>query len=132
MNLPTARRAAAAVAIAVAGYVHLVLYRRSYHAAPHIGALFALDVVVAAGAAAALVVVRARASDLVALAHASAAAAGFLLSRTVGLWGFKEQGLDPAPDAAVAIGAELAAIVLLAAGVVHRIRPVTRRTDRAT
>jgi hypothetical protein len=130
MNLPTTRRAAAAVAIVVAGYVHLVLYRRSYHAVPHVGTLFALDVVAAAGAAAAVAVVRARASDLVALAHASTAAAGFLLSRTVGLWGFKEEGLDPAPDAAIAIGAELAAVVLLTAGVVRRTRSVTRRAGR--
>ncbi|MDQ1424649.1 MAG: hypothetical protein QOD72_2147 [Acidimicrobiaceae bacterium] len=106
-------RVAAALAVAVAGYVHLILYRRSYHAIPRVGAMFAIDVVIAAGVAAALVVTRHRVVVFVGLAQTAAALGGFALSRTIGLWGFKEPGFNPAPHAAVALGAELAALLLL-------------------
>jgi hypothetical protein len=106
-------RVTAALAVAVAGYVHLILYRRSYHAIPRVGAMFAIDVVIAAGVAAALVVRHDRVVVFVGLAQTAAALGGFALSRTIGLLGFKETGFDPAPHAAVALGAELAALVLL-------------------
>jgi hypothetical protein len=111
------RRAAqcylAAVAIAIGGYVHLVLYRRSYHAIPHIGALFAFDIIVAAGITMALLTRHDTPSILGALAHTASAVAGFALSRTVGLWGFKESGFTPSPHAAIALAAEIVAFVVL-------------------
>ena len=104
----------AATAIGIGGYVHLVLYWRSYHAIPRIGVLFALDIIVAAGVAMALLVRHDTLSIVAAIAHTASALGGFVLSRTIGLWGFKETGLTPTPHAAIALAAEAAALILLA------------------
>jgi hypothetical protein len=111
---PTTARVLASVGTATGSYVHLVLYRRSYHAIAHIGILFALDVVIGAGIAIALLTRRERMVLVAALALDIGALGGFVLSRTVGLLGFKESGLQPSPEAAAALGAEGATLAVLA------------------
>ena len=125
--------AVAAGAIAVGGYVHFCLYRRGYRAIPKIGPAFLLQVVASVVVASALlligkerflhfgrVVVR---SSLVAetlgLALSLGTLAAFAASRTPsGLLGFREGGLQPAPQALLTVVAESAALVLLSAALV--------------
>jgi hypothetical protein len=70
------------------------------------------------------------------LRWAAAALAGgslvaFVLSRTVGLFGFAERGWDPSPYAAISVGAEVLT-VLLWAGAFRFSRGVLERTTFAS
>ena len=117
----------AATAVAIGGYIHLVLYRRSYHAIAHVGVMFALDVVLAAGIATALLLRRDILSIAAALLHTIGALTGFVLSRTVGLSGFKETGLQPSPEAASALITETVALGFLVwAALVSQLSPSLR------
>jgi hypothetical protein len=107
-------RAAAAVAVAVGGYEHFDLYRHGYHAIHNIGPLFALNVIASAGLAAALVTRRDRATAAVAAVFTVTSLGAFVLSRTSGLLGFKETGLQPSPQAPTTLVAEVLALALLA------------------
>jgi hypothetical protein len=46
---------------------------------------------------------------------------GFVLSRTVGLYGFVEHGLQPAPQALLSLVFEIAVLLLLAMPLARRI-----------
>jgi len=120
--------------VAAGGYVHFCLYRHGYRTIPKIGVGFALQVVTSA-----LVVVLlllgphrvARAARVAHLAHvtdrlagiltaltAAALAAGtlvaFALTRTPGgLFNFRERGLQPAPQALIALVAETGVLVVV-------------------
>ena len=125
--------AVAAAAIAVGGYVHFCLYRRGYRAIPKIGTAFLLQVLASVVVAAALlligkerflrigrIVVR---SSLVAESLGWALSLGTLVAFAAsrapsGLLGFREGGLQPAPQALVTLVAESAALVLLSAALV--------------
>ncbi|WP_103336578.1 hypothetical protein [Amycolatopsis sp. CA-126428] len=50
---------------------------------------------------------------------AAGASAGFVLSRTTGLFGFSERGFQPAPKALLSVVAEVAVVVLVAVAL-HR------------
>ncbi|MDT5327867.1 MAG: hypothetical protein QOF25_5019 [Mycobacterium sp.] len=50
----------------------------------------------------------------------------FSLSRTVGLFGFTERGWQPAPHAAISVGAELLTLVLFVAALRLRRSPSRR------
>lgn len=52
---------------------------------------------------------------LAAIALAAGALIGFAASRTVGIFGFIERGLQPAPQALISVLAEVATLALLAA-----------------
>lgn len=107
-----------ATGLAVTGYVHADLYLNGYRTIASIGpsflafagACFALAVLELV----AVVVPPPLALRLAAGAVAVAALGGFVLSRTVGLFGFTERGLQPAPQALVSVLAELAVIVVVA------------------
>jgi hypothetical protein len=113
-----------AAGLALTGYVHAELYVHGYRGLHVIGpsflwlagasfALAALFVV-----AALLVVAAVPEPALLRLAAAGLAAGalvGFVLSRTVGLFGFLERGLQPAPQALLSLVAE-SAVLLLAGG----------------
>ena len=116
----------AAAAIVVGGYVHLCLYRHGFRAIPTVGTGFlvqALTSVAIAGALIArnrivhvgrIVVRSALAVRLVGIAVSLGTLAAFGLSQTpMGIFNFRERGLEPAPQALVALVAELAAVVLL-------------------
>ena len=122
-----ALRYSAAAAIAVGGYIHLCLYRNGFRAIPKIGTGFLLQVVTSALLAGALLVGRERILQVGRFLVRSAVAvralglslslgtlAAFGLSQTpMGIFNFRERGLEPAPQALVALVAELAAVVLL-------------------
>ncbi|PPK65617.1 hypothetical protein V5P93_005087 [Actinokineospora auranticolor] len=115
-------RVAAAVALLGAGLVHADLYLHGYRALAVIGPAFLLQ----AAASLALAVLL-PCTDLLLLRLAAAGAAGgalvgFVLSRTVGLFGFTESGLQPAPEALLSVIAEFAVLALLTADVLYRKR----------
>ncbi|GAB3147916.1 hypothetical protein [Amycolatopsis sp. NPDC004378] len=110
----TVLRLATAVCLAVSGYLHAQLYVGGYRVIPVIGpsfllqasAAFAVAVLVALGGPVLL--------RLAAAALAAGALAGFVLSRTTGLFGFSERGFQPAPEALLSVLAEAAVLVLVA------------------
>jgi hypothetical protein len=107
-----------AFTLAVGGFVHLCLYRHGYRSIPDIGKLFAANVVASALAAGALLLRRDLVVRLAGLAIAIGTLAAFAVSRTsAGLLHFREVGLLPAPQAGVALIAEMAAFVILGATV---------------
>jgi hypothetical protein len=92
-TLRTALRWAGAVLLAAIALVHGRLWLDGYRSIEVIGPLFAVDTVLAALLAVAVVVASRRQLPLVALAGAALAAgtaAGLLLSTTVPLFGFQE------------------------------------------
>jgi hypothetical protein len=127
-----------AALVAVGGYVHFCLYDHGYRAIPTIGTTFLLQalssVVIAAGLVLPWHVVRvgARRYDVATAMKASAALlsvgtlVGFWLSRRRGgIFHFQETGLQPAPQALVALVAESTVLVLtvgLLAADLHRSR----------
>jgi len=121
---------ATAVLVATGGYVHLCLYRSGYRTIPRIGIGFLLQVMSSAIVVLALVigphtVARvAHVTDGLAGALTRVAAAGlavstltaFALTRTPGgLFNFRERGLEPAPQALIALVAEIGVLVVLGA-----------------
>ena len=113
MTPTTLARYVAATAVAVGGYQHFDLYRHSYHAINAIGPLFALNVIVSAGLTAALLTRSDRTTRYAAIAFTAATLLAFVVSRTVGLLGFKETGWNPSPQAAITLAAETSALLAL-------------------
>jgi plastocyanin len=119
MKIGQALRIGAALALLVAGLVHLDLYFGGYRSAgsvPAFGRSIMLDAI-AFGVVAAAVAARrewfVRVAGIVVPAATVAAFAYTHRGHT--LLGFRGSGLEPSPQAVVALVAELAAIVLLAA-----------------
>ncbi len=137
-------RYAAAASIAVGGYIHLCLYRNGFRAIPKIGTGFLLQVVTSALVAGTLLIGRERilqvgrlvvrssvAVQLSALGLSLGTLAAFGLTRTpAGLFNFQERGLQPAPQALIALVAELVATVLLVSTLVlDHLRPLPIEMD---
>ena len=122
-------RLATAMCLAVSGYLHAQLYLGGYRVIPVIGpsflvqasAAFAVALLVALGGPLLL--------RLAAAGLAAGALAGFVLSRSTGLFGFSERGFQPAPEALLSVLAEAAVLVLVAVEF-YRARRSTR-TARA-
>lgn len=109
-----------AVSLAVSAASHTYLYVQGYQHVPHIGSGFLIQA--SASFAIALLIL---AGGPTWLRWAGAAVAGgslvaFFLSRTVGLDGFIERGWDPAPQAAISVGAEVLTVLLWAGGMTVR------------
>jgi hypothetical protein len=119
---------ATAAFVAVGGYVHYCLYRHGYRVIPKIGVGFLLQAIASVIVATALLLGPHRvalvtrvsdrlASTLTAIAAAALAAgtlAAFALTRTPGgLFNFQERGLEPSPQALIALVAETAALAML-------------------
>ncbi|KMS88005.1 MULTISPECIES: hypothetical protein [Streptomyces] len=106
---------ATAATLAAGGYLHARLYIDGYHSIPVIGPLFLLQ----AGASLALAVLLLVETPPLLLRIAAAGIAlgalgGFAASRTVGVFGFTEHGLRPAPQAVLSLLAETGTLLLLA------------------
>jgi hypothetical protein len=112
----TAVRLLTAAATAGTGYVHASLYLdQDYRVIPTIGPAF---LVLSSGAFAVALLLLAGGSPVLRLGAAGVAAgalAGFVMSRTTGVAGFTERGLQPAPQALISLVTEVAALALLAA-----------------
>ncbi|RAG87231.1 hypothetical protein DN069_02405 [Streptacidiphilus pinicola] len=114
---------AAGVLLAASGVVHAQLYVDGYRYVHVVGVLFVVQAAASFGLAALLLAggfLRPPALvHLAATGTALGALAGFAASRTVGVFGFTERGLQPAPQALVSILAEAATVLaLLTAGYV--------------
>jgi hypothetical protein len=116
--------------VAAGGYVHFCLYRHGYRTIPKIGVGFLLQAVTSVAVVAALLVgphllarvvhVTDRLANAVTELAAAMLAVGtlvaFALSRTPGgLFNFQERGLEPAPQALIALVAEIGVLVVVAA-----------------
>ncbi|MCQ4043802.1 hypothetical protein ACFOSC_26335 [Streptantibioticus rubrisoli] len=108
-------RLAVAATLAGSGYIHAQLYLAGYRFIHVVGALFLLQASAAFAVAGlvlftAPVLLRAAAAGV-----ALGALAGFTASRTIGVFGFTEHGLTPAPQALLSLLLETGTLLLLAA-----------------
>lgn len=107
-------RVLTAVATAVTGYVHADLYLTGgYRSIPTIGPSFLVLSSSAFAVAALLLIGTSPVLRLGAAGIAAGALGGFVLSRTVGVFGFTERGLQPAPQSLISLTSELGALALL-------------------
>ncbi|MET8956759.1 hypothetical protein ACWEO4_41905 [Streptomyces sp. NPDC004393] len=116
-RLPTlALRWATAATLAAGGYIHAQLYVDEYRFIPIIGPLFLLQASASFALATLLLMMGTPPLLLRAAAAGVALGAlgGFTASRTVGVFGFTERGLQPAPQAALSLVAETGTLLLLA------------------
>ncbi|MCZ0971954.1 hypothetical protein O1L55_12015 [Streptomyces albulus] len=113
--LAPALRSMTAATLATSGYVHAQLYVDGYRFIPVVGPLFLLQASASFACAALLLIgtppllLRTAAAGV-----ALGALGGFAASRTVGVFGFTEHGLRPAPQAALSLLAEVGSLLLLA------------------
>jgi hypothetical protein len=114
--VPAPLRIATALCVIASGYLHAVLYLHGYRALPGVGPAFLLQ---AGGSFAVGILLLIAAPGILRLAAAALSVGtllGFVLSRTVGIFGFIEHGLNPAPHAVLSLLCEAATLVLLALG----------------
>ena len=124
MRPARALRIAGAVALVVGGLVHLQLYFLGYRSYPdaNLGRSFVLNVIISAAVAALLVVRNEWWLRVAGIAVAVGTLLAFTLTRSSDvLFGFTEKGLQPSPQAAVALIAEAAAVALLTLTFVPRL-----------
>jgi hypothetical protein len=115
-------RIGAAVCLATSGYLHAQLYTHGYRTIPGIGPAFLLQASGSLAVAILLLLGGPMILRLAAAALAGGALGGFALSRTVGVFGFVEHGLQPAPQALISVLVEVAALLLVAVPVPRRTR----------
>ena len=114
MSLPRSLRAAAALALLVGGLIHLDLYFGGYRSLPDIGRGFMLNTIASGVLAAAVVARRDWFVRVAGIGLAAGTLVAFWLTRRGdGLFNFREQGMHPSPQAALALFVEIAAVVLL-------------------
>jgi hypothetical protein len=114
--LATIIRVLAAGLVVLGGAVHLQLYFRGYRDVPNanLGRSFVANAVASGLIGLALLVRRDILVRLAAVGLCASTLVAFALSRTDrGIFGFTEQGLQPSPQAAVTLIAEIGAIALI-------------------
>jgi hypothetical protein len=112
-----------AVAVAVSGVSHAHLYVHGYHHIPLIGSAFLVQAGISFALALLILIGGPSWLRWVAAALSGGALVAFVLSRTVGLFGFSETGWQPSPHAAISVAAELVAVGLWVAYVLGGRRP---------
>ena len=115
-----------AAGMAVSGISHAYLYIHGYQHIPTIGAAFMLQASVSFAVAVVILIGGPDWLQWAAAMVAGGALIAFVLSRTVGLFGFSERGWQPSPHAAVSVVAELLTIGLWVAYLIDRRRAGTR------
>jgi hypothetical protein len=111
--LPLSIRLAAAGCLAASGFIHAELYLHGYRVIPGVGPAFLLQASGAVAVALLLLLTMSVVPRLIAAGLAFGALAGFAASRTVGIFGFVERGLEPAPQALISLFVEVATLALL-------------------
>lgn len=121
---------AAAACLAASGFVHADLYVNGYRAIPTIGPAFLIQASTSFAVAVLLVAAAWSSQALLVLRAAGVLAAGalvgFAASRTVGVLGFVERGLQPSPQALLSVLAEVAVLLLLGVAELTRRRTADR------
>jgi hypothetical protein len=110
-------RVGVSATLAVSGVIHAYLYVHGYSHIPMIGPAFLLQAVVFCLLAVLILASGARWLLWVGGAVALGSLIAFVLSRTVGLFGFIEYGWEPSPEAALSVIAEVLTVVLVVASV---------------
>lgn len=113
-------RVGAAASLTVSGVLHAQLYLHGYRTIPGIGPAFLLQASSALAVALLLLISSALVLRLGAAALAAGALVGFIASRTIGILGFVEYGLQPAPQALISLLVETTALALLAVPLLDR------------
>jgi drug/metabolite transporter (DMT)-like permease len=112
-----------AVSLAVSAASHAYLYVHGYHHIPTIGTAFLIQASACFAVALLILIGGPGWLQWAGAALAGGSLVAFVLSRTVGLFGFSERGWDPSPHAAITVGAEVLTVLLWAAAVVRLLRP---------
>ena len=114
-------RLAMAAALTVTGISHAYLYVHGYQHIPTIGTAFVVQASVSFALAALILIGGPSWLQWAAAGVSGGALGAFVLSRTVGLFGFSETGWEPAPHAAISVVAEALTVGLWAAYLIgHR------------
>ncbi|MFY9808538.1 MAG: hypothetical protein WAK86_14880 [Pseudonocardiaceae bacterium] len=121
-SLALTARVAAAGCLTTSGVIHAQLYLHGYRAIPGVGPAFLLQASGALAVALLLLLTATIVPRLAAAGLALGALGGFAASRTVGIFGFIEYGLHPAPQALISVLVEIAALGLV-------ILPLLRHND---
>jgi hypothetical protein len=108
--------------LAASAFSHAYLYIHGYQHIPMIGTSFLIQASVSFSLALLVVAGGPWWLEWSAAAMAGGSLVAFILSRTVGLFGFTEHGWDPAPHAALTVVAEVLCVLLWAGAVVGRPR----------
>ena len=108
-----------ATSLAISAASHAYLYVHGYQHIPKIGTAFLIQASVSFSLALLLVAGGPRWLEWAAAAMAGGSLVAFVLSRTVGLFGFSERGWDPAPHAAITVATEVLCVLLWAGGLVR-------------
>lgn len=119
MSVALVGRLVVAALLAATGWVHTELYLNGYRAIPTIGPMFLILASASFAVAVLLVASESIVLRLLAIGLAGGALIGFLLSRTVGVFGFVERGWQPVPDAVLSVVFELGVLALLGYGLVR-------------
>ena len=116
----------AAVAVLAGGLVHLDLYFQGYRdiTVANVGRAFLANGIASVVVAVLLVVRRDAIIRLAGIGLAAATLVSFAMSRTLddGFFGFTETGMNPSPQATLALIAEVVAVAALAASFVPALR----------
>jgi hypothetical protein len=105
-------RVGIAVALAASGISHAYLYIHGYQHIPRIGTAFLAQAAVCFAVALLILLGGPTWLGWTAAALAGGSLVAFALSRTVGLFGFSEQGWEPSPHAAITVVAEMLTVAL--------------------
>ena len=111
-----------AVALIVSGISHAYLYVHGYQHIPMIGSAFVLQASVSFALALLILIGGPGWLWWSGAAVAGGALAAFVMSRTVGIFGFSERGWQPSPHAAISVVAELLTVGLFVAYLVGQRR----------
>jgi hypothetical protein len=112
-TLPLTARVAAAGCLAVSGVIHAQVYLHGYRTIPGVGPAFLFQASGAFAVALLLLLTATVVPRLIAAGLALGALGGFAASRTIGIFGFIEYGLQPAPQALISVLVEIATLGLL-------------------
>jgi hypothetical protein len=112
-----------AASLAVSAFSHAYLYVHGYQHIPMIGTSFLIQASVSFSLALLVAAGGPWWTEWSAAALAGGSLVAFVLSRTVGLFGFTEHGWEPAPHAALTVVAEALCVLLWAAAWVGSLRP---------
>jgi hypothetical protein len=107
-------RVVAALCLAGTGWVHADLYLGGYRQIAFVGPGFLLLASGSFAVAVLLMIADSPVPRILAAAASTGALFGFVLSRTVGVFGFTERGLQPAPQALLSLLFEAITLILLA------------------
>ena len=111
-------RLALAASLAVTAAIHAYLYIHGYQHIPMIGTAFLIQASVSFSLALLIVAGGPGWLQWAAAAVAGGSLGAFVLSRTIGLFGFSERGWDPSPYAAISVGTEVLCVLLWASALV--------------